>query len=482
MIDDAHNELKNLRDKLQAHKRKFAFNLRQRTPADLDFEKRIDKEIFITRSLLFKALCWSSNGLYLTGEPARAAQNLFEASSLTDNNALAAELYSKHLFLRNYRDAAQAQTKELARKYNSFFAPSKTFPHDKKSRDPDKKIHVGYISPDFREHAVANFIAPLLENFDADNFSVTCYSTGKSDFVTDKLKKFNVDWRDLRGEETLAAAEIIHSDGVDILVDLSGHSQDSCLPILAYKPAPVQICGIGYTATTGLDAVDYFLSDKICLPENLPSNFTEKILRVEPCSLCYSPTLIHEMPPPQLQAPAQKNNFITYGCFNNFAKITDELLYLWRNKLCSLDEGKELIRKKFSKMSFPINRVELRPYSPDYLEQYREIDIALDTCPYTGGTTTCEALYMGVPVVTLRGKTHGARLGASILNAADLSELIAQSPMEYINKAVQLARRRELLIAYHVGLREHMQTSALMNSANYIRELEKIYKGVLSWL
>ncbi len=493
VIADAHNALKDFRDQLQAHKRKFAFNLRQRTPADSDFEKHIDKEIFITRSLLFKALCWSANGLYLTGDPARAAQNLFEASSLTDNLELAAELYSKHLFLRNYRDASQMQTKELAQKYNSFFAPFKTFPHDKKSRDPDKKIHVGYISPDFREHAVANFIAPLLENFDAENFSVTCYSTGKSDFVTDKLKKFNVTWRDLRGEEPLAAAGIIYEDGIDILVDLSGHSQDSCLPILSYRPAPVQICGIGYTATTGLEAVDYFLSDKICSPENLPSNFTEKILRVEPCSLCYSPSLIHEMPPPQLQAPAQKNNFMTYGCFNNFAKITDELLYLWRailervpnsrlilkNKLCSLDEGRELIRQKFSKMSFPLERVELRPYSPDYLEQYREIDVALDTSPYTGGTTTCEALYMGVPVVTLRGKTHASRLGASILNAADLSELVAQSPMEYINKAVQLARRRELLIAYHVGLREHMQKSALMNSANYIRELEKIYKEVV---
>ena len=492
VITDAHKELKNLREQLREHNRKFAFNLRKRTSEDTAFEKQIDKKNFIAKSLLFKALCWSSNGLYLTGEPARASQALFEASSLTENKSLAAELYSKHLFLRNYRDASQAQTKELAQKYNSFFAEIAPFRHDKKFFDADKKIHVGYISPDFREHAVANFIPPLLQNYDAENFSVTCYSTGKSDFVTDKLKNFKVDWRDLRGEETPTAAEIIFKDDVDILVDLSGHSQDSCLPILAYRPAPVQICGIGYTATTGLAATDYFLSDKICSPENLPTNFTEKILRVEPCNLCYAPEFIREMPAPELRAPVQKNDFVTFGCFNNFAKINEDLLYLWRailervphsrlilkNKICSLDEGRELVKEKLSKMSFPLDRIELRPYSPDYLEQYRELDIALDTYPYTGGTTTCEALFMGVPVITLRGKTHASRFGASILSAADLSELIAQNSMDYIQKAVKLSRRKDLLAAYHVGLREHVQHSALTDSKKYIHELEKIYRSV----
>ncbi|MBR4152992.1 MAG: hypothetical protein IKT98_08550 [Selenomonadaceae bacterium] len=492
VITDARTELKNLRANLQEHNHKFAFNRRKRTLDDETFERQIDKRIFIARSLLFKALTWSSNGLYLTGEPARAAQALFEASSLTDNNELAAELYSKHLFLRNYRDSSQTQTKELAQKYNSFFEDVTPFVHDKKNFDADKKIHVGYISPDFREHAVANFIPPLLQNYDAENFSVTCYFTGRKDSVTVKLKNFNVGWRDLIGKAPSVAANIIAEDNVDILIDLSGHSQDSCLPILAYKPAPVQICGIGYTSTTGLDTVDYFLSDKICSPENMPTSFTEKILRVNPCNLCYAPGLIREMPEPKLDAPIQKNYFMTFGSFNNFAKINDELLYLWRailervpnsrlilkNKICSLDEGKELVKEKLFKMSFPLDRIELRPYSPDYLEQYREIDVALDTFPYTGGTTTCEALYMGVPVITLRGKNHGSRFTASILNAADLSELIAHNPMDYVNKAVQLSRRKELVSAYHVGLREHIRDSALMNSGKYIRELEKIYREV----
>jgi len=492
VINDAQNEIKNLQTTLQAHNHKFAFNRHKQTSEDKHFGENIDKKIFITRSLLFKALTWRSNGLYLTGEPAQAAQSLFEASALTDNNDLAAELYSKHLFLRNYRDTSPVQMYEFAQKYNSYFEDVKPFTHDKK-RDAYKKIHVGYISPDFREHAVANFLPPLLKNYDAENFSVTCYFTGRKDLVTAKFKKFNVGWRDLIGKPAKVAAKIIANDDVDILVDLSGHSQDSCLPILAYKPAPVQICGIGYTATTGLDTVDYFLSDKICLPENLLANFTEKILRVDPCNLCYVPDFVKKMPAPELRAPVMKNKFVTFGCFNNFAKISDELLYMWRaildrvsnsrliikNKICSLDEGRNLVREKLSKMGFPIDRIELRPYSPDYLEQYREIDVALDTFPYTGGTTTCEALYMGVPVVTLRGKTHGSRFGASILSAADLAELISQSPMEYVNKAAQLARRPELLVAYHFGLREHMQKSTLMDSKKYIRSLEKIYKEVV---
>ena len=492
LIHDTRDEIKNLQSRLQEHNRQFAFNRRQRTAADDNFQKQIDKKISVTRAILFKALCWSANGLYLAGEPARASTILLEASTLTDDNAQAAELYSKHLFLRNYRDVPPMQTKELAQKYGSFFARISPFRHDKHTRG--EKIHVGYISPDFREHALANFIVPFLRDFDAEKFSVTCYATGKKDFVTEKFKSFNVGWRTLTGKEPFEAAQIIDADNVDILVDLSGHSQDSCLPILAHKPAPIQICALGYTATTGLNAVDYFLSDNLCTPENLPNNFTEKILRLNPCSLCYSPGLIREMPNVELRAPFLKNGFVTFASFNNFAKISDDVLYIWRailegvphsrlilkGKIFSIDDGKALVRERFRKLSFPIDRVEFRPYSPDYLEQYRDVDIALDTFPYTGGTTTCEALFMGVPVITVRGKTHGSRLGASILVAADVAELVAHSPMDYVKKAIQLSRRKELIAAYHVGLREHVKDSALMNSQRYMRELEKIYQTLVT--
>ena len=491
VITDAHAALKTLQTRLTDHNRQFAFNRRQKTQADEDYQKRLDKEISIVRALLFKALCWSSNGLYLSGSPARAANNLLEASDLTDRDDQAAELYSKHLFLRNYRDLPPAQAKELARKYNGFFAHATTFVHDRKDRAADKKLHIGYVSPDFREHALANFMTPLFKDFDAEKFSVTCYSTGKRDSVTDKLKKFKVRWRDLIGKDALTVARQIDADAVDILVDLSGHSQDSCLPILAYKPAPVQICALGYTASTGLGAVDYFLTDKVCSPETLPNSFTERLLRLDTCNLCYAPGLIREMPAVELRAPLLKNGFMTFGSFNNFAKVSDEVLYVWRaildsvprsrlvikSKICSLDDGKAIVRDRLGKMGFDLERIDLRAYSPDYLEEYRGIDVALDTFPYTGGTTTCEALYMGVPVITLRGKTHGSRLGASILSAADVKELIANSPMDYVKKAVRLSQRRELVAAYHVGLREHLKTSALMDGQLYMRELEQAYRA-----
>ena len=491
LIKDAHDALKKLNDEMNDFKRKIS--RRDKTSDDEEFQKRLSKKILIVRSILFKALCWSSNGLYLAGEAAQAAANLFEASSLTDKKEQAAELYSKHLFLKNYRDVSPKQAKDSAARYNSFFARVRPFTHDKKIFDEERKIHIGYISPDFREHAIANFLSPFFKDYDAENFSVTCYSTGKKDSVTKKLKDFKVAWRDLIGKNFLEAAQIIYEDEVDILVDLSGHSQDSCLPILAYKPAPVQICALGYTASTGLDAVDYFFSDKICSPErNSLDTFTEKILRLDTCCLCYAPELIREMPAQELRAPLLKNGFITFGSFNNFAKVSEDVLYIWRaildgvpgsrlilkGKIFSLDDGKALVKNKLRKMSFPLERVEMRPYSPDYLEDYKDIDIALDTFPYTGGTTTCEALYMGVPVITFRGKTHGARLGASIMTAADVAELIAFSPMDYVKKALQLSRRKELIAAYHVGLREHITNSALMDSKKYIGELEKVYRKI----
>ncbi|MBO4401758.1 MAG: hypothetical protein J5809_07930 [Selenomonadaceae bacterium] len=412
------------------------------------------------RKILSKALAWSANSLYLAGDAKTAAENLREASALTGS----AELFSKHLFLSNYNGGA---AKSVAQEYDKFFAGVEQFQHE--NHHAGKKIRVGYISPDFRQHAVANFVKPLLSDFDAENFEVSVYQNGASDFVTAKLKNDKVHWRDLNGLDAETVARIIYADGIDILVDLSGHTQNSCLPVLAYKPAPVQICAIGYTATTGLSAVDYVLSDTNCAADE--NNFTEKILRVEGCQLCYAP--FADMP----AVAHKKNSRVTFGSFNNFAKVTDEVLELWReilnavpnsrlivkSKICSVPDGRKIVMRRLKDLP-----VELRPYSRDYLEQYNDIDIALDTFPYNGGVTTCEALYMGVPVVTLRGG-----LGASILTAAGCQEFIAQDAGEYIKKAVGLSQRRNL------NLREKVLASRLMDGKRYMRALEKIYREIL---
>ena len=153
-----------------------------------------------------------------------------------------------------------------------------------------------------------------------------------------------------------------------------------------------------------------------------------------------------------------------------------ESILVIKSKICSIESGQRIVMKRLQRMSLPLDRIELRPYSPDYLEQYRDIDVALDTFPYNGGLTTCEALYMGVPVVTLRGKSHGSRFGASIMNSADLNELIAQNGMDYVKKAVQLGKRKELIAGYHAGLREHLLKSALMDSQQYMKEIESCYQ------
>ncbi len=434
---------------------------------------------FFAQKILYKALTWSVNGLYLAGNAKAAAENLREASTLTNNIERAAELYSKHLFFRNYFETDSAAIKNFAQDYNKFFANIQPCAPEKFSHS---KIKIGYISPDFRKHAVANFVSPLLNNFDTEKFSVTCYSTGKSDGVTQKIKNKKIFWRDLYNVAAAEIAKIIRADEIDILVDLSGHSQNSCLPVLAYKPAPVQICALGYTATTGLNAVDYFLSDTICNAEN----FTEKILKLEGCQFCYAP--LNKFP----AVKHKKNNFVTFGSFNNFAKVTDKVLTCWKeildgvpdsklvikNKICSVEDGRKILLDRLQKINFPVEKVELRPYSKNYLEQYNEIDIALDTFPYNGGLTTCEALFMGVPVVTLKGNFHGAKIGASILTAANLPELIAQDSQDYIKKAVELGRQK-LFKDYQKNLREKISQSALTDAQNYMLALEKIYCEII---
>ena len=455
--------------------------------------KQAEVETKVLQYLLYRCLGLLADAEYLAGEAGKAADALEEASSLAETREMEAELYSKHLFLRNYCDLTPKMSREKAEKYQSILGASVYYRQENIKKTPDKKLRIGYISPDFRQHAVANFVLPFFRDFDSDQFAVYAYSTGKADAVTDRLRRHRISWRDVRGRQPHAVARQIAEDHIDILVDLSGHSQNNCLPILALHPACIQVCAVGYTATTGLAAMDYFLSDVICLPsKEHASAFTEQVLRLPHCHLCYAPGIVREIPPAGIQAPFIRNGYVTFGSFNNFAKVTEDMLYLWRailekvedarlvikGKICSIPQGEAIVKERLQNLGFPMERIEYRPYSPDYLEQYRDIDIALDTSPYTGGLTTCEALYMGVPVVALRGRSHGARMGASILTNGDLSELIAESPMEYVKKAVQLTARTQLISGYHAGLREHLLKTALMDSRQYMRELETCYREI----
>jgi len=453
-----------------------------------------DPSYAIYHQMLKRARGWLADALYLAGEAKGAAHELLMSSRLADETDEAADLYSKYLFMRNYRYLGAKDGRLKAEHYDSLLDVH-PYKHDNAARTARRKLRIGYISPDFREHSVSYFLPPLLRHFDGEQFMVFCYATGRSDAVTERLRTRRVTWRDLRGRPPRTAARLIAEDKIDILVDLSGHSQDNALPIMAHRPAPVQVSGIGYTNTTGLRAIDYFLSDEICIPKGdtaAEAGFVERILRLSHSHLCYAPELIRVMPEAGYEPPMRKNGYVTFGSFNNFAKVTDETLLLWRGilesvrdsklvikgKIASIDAGINFAKKRFSMLSYDLARVEFRPYSPDYLEQYRDIDIALDTAPYNGGLTTCEALYMGVPVISLRGRTHGSRFGASILTNAGVRELVAENDINYVRRAVQLAETPKLLEAYHMGLRANMKRSPLMNIEGYMEELEMAYQEI----
>ena len=453
-----------------------------------------DPSYAIYHQMMRRARGWLADALYLAGEAKGAAHELLMSSRLADEADEAAELYSKYLFMRNYRHLGAKEGRIKAKHYDTLM-DVRSYTHDNVVRSFNKKLRIGYVSPDFREHSVSYFLTPLLRHFDGEQFMVFCYAMGRSDAVTERLRTRRVTWRDLRGRSTRTAARLIAEDKIDILIDLSGHSQDNALPIMAYRPAPVQVSGIGYTNTTGLHVIDYFLSDEICVPKGdlqAEAGFTERVLRLPHSHLCYAPESIRAMPEAGYEPPMRRNGYVTFGSFNNFAKVTDEILLLWRgilesvrgskliikSKICSIDSGINFVKKRLSMLSYNLARVEFRPYSPDYLEQYRDIDIALDTAPYNGGLTTCEALYMGVPVISLRGHTHGSRFGASILTNAGVRELVAENTINYVRRAVQLAESPKLLEAYHMGLRTNMKRSPLMNVEGYMEELETAYREI----
>ena len=289
----------------------------------------------------------------------------------------------------------------------------------------------------------------------------------------------------------LQAAEIIRADEIDILFDLSGHTSGNRLLVAAYRPATVQISGIGYMNSTGLNCFDYFLTDKTCSGD-WQKYFVEKAIELPHSHFCYTPT--KNFPAPS-DAPCLKNNFVTFGSFNNYSKITDTILKAWKkildavpnskfifkHKIFGTDEGKKIVAARLEKFNFDLSRVEMRNFSANYLEEYvNDIDIALDTFPYTGGLTTCEALFAGVPVVSLYGDRQGTRFGLSILKNVGLEELAAPTVEDYISRAVGLANDVELLSILHKNLRRMILNSALMDSKNYVREVEESFIKILS--
>jgi predicted O-linked N-acetylglucosamine transferase (SPINDLY family) len=361
-------------------------------------------------------------------------------------------------------------------------------------RTAGRPLRIGYISADFREHAVARFAMPLLSSHDRNHFNVFCYAQVPApDAITRGFRQLADGWHNIVGLSDVQVADVIRQDRIDILVDLAGHTKGNRLLVVARKPAPVQVTYLGYPATTGLDAIDYRLTDALADPPGQTESFcTEQLVRLPQTAWCYQPP---ESSPPVSALPSLVNRFITFGSFNNFTKINEELLAWWAQILNRVPRSRILLKALALNCDFArertlgvmrdfgidSDRIDLRGFVPaaDHLALYNQVDIALDTYPYHGTTTTCEALWMGVPVVTLAGQSHVSRVGASLLTTVGLADLIAETPTQYVQIATSLAIDPPRLQAIRSTLRGHMQRSPLMNAPVFAHNVEAAYR--LMW-
>ncbi|WP_448205819.1 O-linked N-acetylglucosamine transferase, SPINDLY family protein [Azospirillum sp. sgz302134] len=368
---------------------------------------------------------------------------------------------------------------------------AKRFAND---RSPGRRLRVGYVSPDFRAHACAHFIEALLRGHDRAAVEVIGYALSRrEDAVTDRLKALADGWRSLSSLDDAAAAALIERDRVDILVDLAGHTAGGRPLLFARKPAPVQVAWLGYPDTTGMPVVDARLTDGIADPPGPADGWhAEKLIRLPKGFLAYRPPQGIDAP---LDPPALAGGIVTFGSFNNAAKVTPEVVRVWSAILARLPSARLVLKsgaftdpptraryaRHFADRGIAPARIDLLPPLPeadDHLLAYGRIDIALDPFPYNGTTTTCEALWMGVPVVTLAGRHHVSRVGASLLTQCGLPDLVAADEAGYVEAAVALARDPQRLAALRRGLRGMLERSPLLDHRGFAEAVEEAYRGL----
>ncbi|MBV8652580.1 MAG: glycosyltransferase, partial [Alphaproteobacteria bacterium] len=360
------------------------------------------------------------------------------------------------------------------------------------TREPERRLRIGYVSGDFRDHPVAFFLESVLAAHDPNAVELACYSNNdKDDAVTKRLMALVPRWRRIKRVDDAAAAALVREDKIDILVDLSGHTTGQRLKIFALKPAPVQCTWIGYYATTGLPEMDYIIADRIVLPPGEESFYLEKPWRMPDSYLCFTPPDFDvEIGPP----PAECNGTITFGSCNNVLKVNRLVVAEWsrllrhvptarlllRSALLSSEEIRDELRRQFVEHGIAAERLALLPTGTrqELMATYNEIDIALDPFPYGGGTTTVEALWMGVPVVSRRGDRFSGRVSESILATIGLPELVAGSADDYIAKAAALAEDRPRLAELRRTLRSRVAFSPLCDAKNFTRHLEQAYRSM----
>ncbi|MGC2519619.1 MAG: tetratricopeptide repeat protein [Burkholderiales bacterium] len=382
------------------------------------------------------------------------------------------------LFARHRAFGARLEDAEPAR-----FAPFRNV------RDPERRLRIGYVSCDFNLHPVACFALPVLERHDRSAYEVYCYSTGsRTDDITRQLRGAADVWRDAVKMSDTGLAETINRDEIDVLVDLTGHAGTLRLGMFAQQPSPVQVTWLGYLNTTGLTRIQYRLCDAYADPPGRSDQLhTETLVRLPHSQWCYRPFLSIEH---ATEPPFKRNGFITFGSFNHAPKLSPTVRRLWADILVRLPNSRLLavgvpqghardsLLRDFQGAGVAASRITIVPRLPldEYFRCFDAVDMALDTTPYSGGTTTCDTLWMGVPVVTVPGPRSVSRSTASILSTLGLPEWIASTPDDYVRLAVEFARDEAVLAKLRRSLRQRMRESPLMDEPRFARDIEAAYR------
>lgn len=402
--------------------------------------------------------------------------------------------WSNLLLGLNYlQDVTPEALCEEHRRFGRMFTPRPVRTPEFFERDPmpGRRLRIGYVSPDFRSHVVGMFVEPILVAHDRSRFEIYCYFTSPNgDARTTRFRDLADIWRDVAGLSDDEMEALMLDDRLDIVVDLAGHTGGNRLPVFARRVAPVQVTWLGYPNGTGLETMDWRISDDKADPApEADAHYVERLARLPDTFIVYEP-------PPDTPAtkplPYDSNGFITFGAFNNYQKVTDEALHVWKAILERVPGSRlvaksmamgdpvlqESVRRRFEAIGFDLSRVELQSPVRDTLanlDAIGNVDIALDTFPYNGTTTTCELLWMGVPVITVAGNRHASRVGVSLLKTVGLDDCIGSDTADYVERAVRLASDPDRLQTLRQGLRARAAASPLGDVPRFVRTLEKAY-------
>ncbi len=401
-----------------------------------------------------------------------------------------AAIHSNLLFVLNYLDNMSAADlfQEHLRWAERHAEPLTAAAPPARRARRDGRIRLGYISPDLRSHSVAFFVEPVLAAHDRSRFEIFCYAdVARPDAVTARLTALSHHWRKIDGVSDEELVALLRADDLDILIDLAGHTAGNRLLVLARRPAPLQVTWIGYPNTTGMSAVDLRITDPWADPPGEADTLhSERLVRLPSGFSVYQPPEDSPAPSPP---PALRNGYVTFGSFNNTAKLVPGVIEAWSTILHRVPnsrlllkarqladpETNEIFLRRFQAHGVPVERLRIfgpTEATPEHLARYSEIDIALDPFPFGGATTSCEALWMGVPVVTLRGDRHASRVGASLLHRVGLPELVADSVEALVEKAAELAADGDRLVGLRLELRDRLRASSVLDSVRVTRELE----------